>query len=310
MKKYLLPLFLVALLVMGFTSCKPDEEIYNPTCKISKIWYLSDVGNPNEVFVYDNKGHQLQQIIVDSVYSFDFYYNKDKSISKIVHLGKNYTEEVVFQNTDRLVDKMTYTMDGEVRLEYTFHRNNNKKDKAFGRIDSIDVMYDAAFYEPYYGDISNKNLKHPLYDKIVGDYNEVSKILAATDSKSLTMYSVKRFTYDPGDKEKYENISMYVEEFPVEQTVVTHTYQYDLESYNPFYGLPFAYADMAGYTLNLKTFEHVETKVANALPTIVDITYSYDGEHFMNDKHYPRQFVTRSSDNNNIPRRTYILYKK
>ena len=309
MKKYLFPLFLIVLVIVGFISCKPDEEIYNPTCRISKIWYLSDVGSPNEVYVYDSKGKELQQIIVDSVYSFDFYYNKDKSISKIVHLGKNYTEEVAFQSTDRLVDKMTYTMDGEVHLEYTFFRNGDKKDKAFGRIDSIKVMYDAAFYEPYYGDISNRNLKHPLYDKIVGDYNEVSKILAANDSKDLTLYSVKRFTYDPGDKEKYENISMYVEEFPVEQTVVTHTFQYDLESYNPFYGLPFAYADMAGYTLNLKTFEHVETVVANDPPKVVDITYSYSGEHFMNDKHYPRQFVTRSSENN-IPRRTYILYKK
>lgn len=309
MKKYLIPLLLVAFLVTAFISCKPDEEIYNPTCKISKIWYRSDVGSPNEVYVYDDKGRQLQQIVVDDLYSFDFSYNKDKSISKIVHVGKNYTEEVSFQNTDRLVDKMTYTMDGVVHLEYTFHRNNNKKDKAFGRIDSIEVMYDGAFYDPYYGDISNKNLKHPLYDKIIGDYDVIAKIFAANQSKDLTLFSMKRFTYDPGDKEKYENISKYVEVFPVTQTVVTHTYQYDLESFNPFYGLPFAYADMAGYTLNLKTFEHVETVVANESPKVEDITYNYSGEHFMNDKHYPRQFVAVSSENN-IPIRTYILYKK
>ena len=59
MKKYLIPLLLVAFLVTAFTSCKPDDEIYNPTCKISKIWYRSDVGYPNEVYVYDEKGKKI-----------------------------------------------------------------------------------------------------------------------------------------------------------------------------------------------------------------------------------------------------------
>lgn len=305
MKKYLIPLLVVAFLVTAFTSCKPDEEIYNPTCKISKIWYRSDVGSPNEVYIYDSKGKELQQIIVDSLYSFDFTYNKDQSISKIVHLGEDYTEEIVFQSTDRLVDKMTYTIDGAVRLEYTFHRNDDKKDKAFGRIEYIEEMYDREFYDQYFW----KNKRHPLYDKVFGNYEEIAEIASRAESKDLRMYSVKKFTYDPGKKEKYENISMYVEEFPIAQTVVTHTYQYDLNSYNPFYGLPFAYADMAGYTLNLKTFEHVETVVAGNLSKVEDLAYSYDGLHYMNDKGYPRQFVTISSENN-IPIHTYILYKK
>ncbi len=305
MKKYLIPLLLVAFLVTAFTSCKPDEEIYDPTCKISKIWYRSDVGSPNEVFVYDSKDKQLQQIVVDSLYSFDFSYNKDKTVSKIVHVGKDYTETVDFQWTDQLVDKMTYTIDGAVRLEYTFHRNNNKKDKAFGRIDSIQETYDRVFFDEYYW----KNKRHPLYDKVFGNYEEISEIAANANSKDLVMYSVKYFTYDPGKKEKYENISKYVEVFPIAQTVVTHIYHYDLNSYNPFYGLPFAYADMAGYYLNLKTAEHIETEVAGNLSKVEDIIYKYDGLHYMNDKGYPRQFVTVSSINN-IPVHTYILYKK
>ena len=91
--------------------------------------------------------------------------------------------------------------------------------------------------------------------------------------------------------------------------VVTHTYQYDLNSYNPFYGLPFAYADIAGYYLNLKTAEHIETVVKGNLSKVEDIVYQYNGQHYMNDKGYPRQFVTISSENN-IPIHTYILYKK
>ena len=296
---------MVAVLATAFTSCKPDEEIYDPTCKISKIWYRSDVGSPNEVYVYDDKGKQLQQIVVDSLYSFDFSYNKDKTVSKIVHVGEDYTETIDFQWTDQLVDKMTYTIDGTVRLEYTFHRNTDKKDPAKGRIDYIEEMYDREFYDQYFW----KSKRHPLYDKVFGNYEEISDIMAKSDSKDLMMYSVKRFTYDPGKHKDYYNIIQYVEEFPIAQTVVTHVFQYDLNSYNPFYGLPFAYADVKGYYYNLPVSEHVETVVAGSLSKVVDFVYSYEGLHYMNDKHYPRQFVTISSENN-VPTHTYILYKK
>ena len=82
MKKYLLPLFVMVILAAAFTSCKPDEEIYNPNCKISKIWYRSnsDWDHPNERYVYDSKDKLLQEIIVDSVYSFKFTYNKDNTV--------------------------------------------------------------------------------------------------------------------------------------------------------------------------------------------------------------------------------------
>lgn len=308
MKKYVFPLLVLAFLVAGFSSCKPDEEIYNPTCKISKIWYHSnsDWDHPNEHFIYDSKDKQIQQIVIDSVYSFDFTYNKDNTVSKIVHVGEDYTEAVDLKWTNRLLDKMTYTIDGVVRLEYTFHRIDNKKDKAFGRIDYIEEMYDREFYDVYFW---KSGKQHPLYDKVFGNYEEIAEISSRAQSKDLVMYSVKRFTYDPGKHKKYENISKYVEEFPISQTVVTHTYTYDLGSFNPFYGLPFAYADMKGYYLNLPLTEHAETTVAGNLSKVVDITYSYEGVHYMNDKHYPREWKTVSSENN-VPRHTYILYKK
>ena len=205
MKKYLIPLLLVAFLVTCFTSCKPDEEIYNPKCKISKIWYRSDVGDPNEVYVYDDKSKELQQIIIDDLYSFDFSYNKDKTVSKIVHVGEDYTETIDFQWTDRLLDKMTYTIDGAVRLEYTFYRHTDKKDPAVGRIDYIEEMYDREFYDQYFW----KNRRHPLYDKVFGNYEQIEEISSEADSKDLMMYSIKRFTYDPGKKKKYESIKVH-----------------------------------------------------------------------------------------------------
>jgi hypothetical protein len=148
-----------------------------------------------------------------------------------------------------------------------------------------------------------------LYDKVFGDYEKISEIVRTSESKDLIMYSVKRFTYDPGKHKTYDNIATYVEEFPIKQTVITHSYTYDLKSYNPFYGLVFAYADMKGYYLNLPVSEHVETVVAGNLSKVEDISFSYDGMHYMNDKHYPRQWVTLSSETN-VPTHTYILYKK
>ena len=307
MKKYLFPVLMMAVLVTSLTSCKPDEEIYDPTCKISKIWYRSDVGAPNEVYVYDSKGKQLQQIVVDSLYSFDFSYNKDKTVSKIVHVGELFTEAIDFKWTDRLVDKMTYTIDGVVEAEYTFHRHTDKKDPAKGRIDYIETVANTAFYDSLF--INPKVMKYPLFTKVFGLDQDIAEVVCKSDSKDLTTYSVRRFTYDPGKHKDYDNISNYVEEIPGKLTVISHDLTYDVTSYNPFYGLPFAYAGVAGYYLNLPLTEHVEKYVANQLAKVEDITYSYEGVHYMNDKHYPRQFVTISSDNN-VPTHTYILYKK
>lgn len=231
--------------------------------------------------------------------TIDFTYNKDHSVSKMVHVGTDYTEEIAISSTKRLVDKITYTIDGAVRLEMTVTHDEDTK-----RITTIEEVYDRDFYDQYYW----KKREHPLYDKIIGNYDEVAEIVAKTQSKDLMLYSVKRFTYDPGKHKNYDNISVYVEEFPISQTVITHTIQYDPESYNPFYGLPFAYADFAGYYLNNKVSEHIETVVAGYLAKTEDIIYSYDGTHYMNKKHYPRQFITTSSVDK-VPVHTYILYK-
>ena len=307
MKKYLFPLFVMAFVAVAFSSCKPDEEIYNPTCKISKIWYRSDVGSPNEVFVYDSKGKQLQQIVEDSLYTYDFTYNKDNTVSKIVHVGELFTETIDFKWTDQLVDKMTYTVNGIVEAEYTFHRHTDKKDPAKGRIDYIETMANTGFYDSLF--INPKASNYPLFMRVFGYDKDLVEAAVKSGSKDLVTYSIRRLTYDPGKHKDYDNISQYVDELPIAQTVITHTLTYDVESYNPFYGLPFAYAGVSGYYLNLPVAEHVETVVAGYSREPVDIAYSYEGLHYMNDKHYPRQWVTVSSENN-VPTHTYILYKK
>ncbi|MCQ2284902.1 MAG: hypothetical protein MJZ57_08380 [Bacteroidales bacterium] len=299
MKKFFALLALVAALVVTFTSCKPDDEIYNPQCKIRKIWYRSDVYAPNEVYNYDSKG-MLTNITIDSAETFDFMYNKDKTVSRITHVGEFYTETIDLTYTeDRLVTKMVYTVDDTVRQEIVFTR-----DEETTRITKIEETYEKAFFDRYYILYRSK-----LYDAFMGDINTIHQLAKSADSKDLQLHSVKTITYAPGEKEKYENIESIVEEYPDLRRVVTRTFTYDPESFNPFYGLQFAYAKYAGYYVNNKLKETEEVKTAGVVTRYEEKTYSYEGEHYMNDKKYPRQFITISSDNN-IPIHTYILYLK
>lgn len=298
MKKYLILLVCAVFAVVSLQSCQPDEEIYHPKCKISKIWYFSNVGAPNEVYNYDEKGN-LMNITVDSLETFDFTYNKDKTVSQIVHVGEDYTETIDITYTDRLVDKMVYTVNDTIRQEVSFTRDEETQ-----RITNIEENYDKPFFDSFlYG------TKSKLYNKFMGDYAETSAKIKAMPTKDLTLHCTKTIIYAPGEKEKYENIDTIVEVYPSLNQRIVHTYKYDLESFNPFYGLSFAYASYAGYYLNNILQEHQVTYTNGAITKDVTYTYNYTGMHFMNDKHYPRQF-TKTSSENNIPRNTYILYLK
>lgn len=299
MKKSIL-IIVVAVFVIAFSSCKsPDEEIYNPECKISKIWYRSDVGNPNEVYHYDGGGNLLN-IDIDSAESFLFSHNKDKTISKIVHVGKNYTEIIDMTYLNRLVHKIFYTVDDTIRQIIIFGRDNETN-----RITSAIELYDRDFFDRFA--ILHKS---QLYNAFIGDIQEVHKIISAAPSKNLIIRCEKTFEYAPGKKEKYENLAQVVEKYPDLLQEITRTYTYNTDIYNPFYGLPYAYAGYAGYFLNSKLTEHSEIKTAGTVTRTIDISYNYNGIHYLNDKNYPRQFITTSSENNNIPIHTYILYVK
>lgn len=301
MKKIFALVAFVAALTAVFCSCKPDDEIYNPQCQISKIWYLSNVGDPDEVYHYDDKG-VLTSIVIDSVETYEFTYNKDKTVANIHHVGKLFTEDIALTYTDRLVDKMVYTANDTVRQEITFRR-----DEETTRITNIDEMYDKTFYDFY--NILSKNKKTQFYNRFIGDASNVVEMMRESGAKDLTLRCAKTIVYAPGEKEKYENIDSVFEVYPVLRKEVIRTYKYDTETYNPFYGLQYAYAGYAGYYLNNKLEETETTMIAGSWSKHITYKYSYEGVHFMNAKKYPRQFITISSENN-VPRNTYILYAK
>jgi len=298
MKKCLFMIALAFVAICTLNSCKPDEEIYDPTCKISKIWYRSDVGDPSEVYNYDEK-NALTSITIDSTGSFDFTYNKDKTVSQIVHKGEYYTEKIDITYTDRLVNKMVYTVNDTIRQEIEFTRDEETQ-----RIKNMNITYDKAFFDQYA--ILNKC---SLYNRYVGNIKEVHNMMKNASTKALTVRCKTTITYAEGDKKKFNNIDNVIEEYPDLQQVITRTYTYDEETYNPFYSLQYAYAGYAGYYLNNKKTETMVVKTAGVVTRQINIKYSYEGTHYMNDKNYPRQFITTSSENN-VPIHTYILYVK
>ena len=300
MRKSVFILAVVAVLAMCFSSCKPDDEIYNPKCKISKIWYYSnsDWDNPDVRFVYGKKG-VVDSIILATSEIFRFEYNKDKTVSKIVNEQPKYTEEIEITYTDRLVDKMVYTVDGQVRKEITF-----KRDEETTRITDIEEVFDKEFYEST--QYQNKSL---LYNSFLGNADDVHDWIQRDPTKDMQVRCTKKITYDPGEKEKYLNIAEIVEFYPNMNQEITHVYTYDAETYNPYYGLQYEYVDMAGYHVNNVLKEKVTVKTNGTQTKYVEYTYNYSGENFINNKKYPRQF-TKTSSENNIPRNTYILYVK
>ena len=298
MKKIFTLVAFVAALTIVFSSCKSKDEIYHPKCKISKIWYLSNVGDPDEVYHYNEKG-LLTSITVDSVETYDFTYNKDKTVANIQHVGKHYTETIDMTYTDQLVDKIVYKVNDTTRQEISFYR-----DEETARITHIEEIYDKAFFEYY--ELMGKS---KLYRTFVGDPTGVCEMMRQSGAKDLVLHCNKKVYYAPGEKEKYENIDSIVEIYPDLRQEVIRKYTYDLESFNPFYGLPYAYTNYAGYYLNNKLTETEVTKTAGVVTRQILYTYNYVGTHFMNDKKYPRQF-TKTSSENNIPRNTYILYAK
>ncbi len=301
MKKTVTLFAVMAAFTMLFSACKSDDEIYNPKCKISKIWYLSNVGDPSEVYQYDSKG-MLVSIEVDSTETYDFTYNKDKTVASITHVGQYYTELIEMTYTDQLVDQIVYTVDDTVRQEITFRR-----DEETTRITNIDEMYDKTFYDYY--EYMTKNQCGQFYNRFLGDAGQKMEMVRQSGVKDLSLHCTKTIVYAPGEKEKYDNIDSISEVYPELRQEIIRTYTYDTESYNPFYGLPFCYADYSGYYLNNKLIETETTITAGSVSREITYTYNYTGTHFMNDKMFPRQF-TKTSSENNIPRNTYILYVK
>lgn len=279
-------------LISGFISCNKDEDIYQTKQKIYKIWEVSEVGDPDQTFFYDKKD-LLTEIDdyneSDSIhYFFKFSYNDDKTVDVVEHSSPLYTESVKIYYIDKLVRRMTYTMDGATRMELAFTR-----DVETNKITKIHEYYDVDYFTGF-----NKIFNAPLYNRMIGNNETIAELIKRNGTKSLTLHCDRTINYTGN------NITFIQEVYPEYSTKITQSIIYDTLSFNPFYGTSYAYKGLLGFSENNRIASYTLTYLNDNL--IGDGSTNY--QYFLDDKKFPRRIITRKSPDY-IPRNTYILYQ-
>lgn len=294
MKKSLLYVVIASIVIM-FSSCGTDEEIYNPrTCKLYKIWERSEVGDPYQIFQYEkDKLMRIDEFVVaDSAnYKYDFVYNKDKTVKEIVHETKNYTERVELFYVDKLVCRMIYYMEDSSRTELLF-----KRDPETHKITQIVEYYDFAYHQSF-----QTAYKSAFYNRFIGFRSDVEKFF--TENKGdFILHCTRDIVYDA----EGENILSITETYPeyAERVKYEYTYNVEEDNFNPYFGLSYVYNGLLGFSRYNKLSEKI-TKSAIYGGVISEIFISYD--YVLNAKGYPREII-RTSTYDNVPVHTYILY--
>lgn len=294
MKKSLLYV-LIAFVAVVFSSCGNNEEIYNPrTCKLYKIWEKSEVGDPYQIFTYEkNKLINIDEYdVVDSVhYKYDFVYNKDNTVKEIVHETVNYTERIELFYANKQVCRMVYYMEDTSRTELLFKRNEET-----GKITQVVEYYDFGYHHQF-----EAVHKSAFYNRFIG-FTPTAEQLLMQHKGDFIMRCVRDVVYD---EEEAENILSITETYPEYAEVVRYDYTYNVEedNFNPYYGLPYVYKGLTGFSKYNKLTESIVKSTYGNVNYQESIAYSYE----LNVKGYPREIITVSSLNN-VPMHTYILY--
>ena len=298
MKKLLIALFSGIAMILAFASCnKYEEAMYNKSdYQIQHVWYKSNVGEPNENYIY-NKKKLLEKIdIIDSaniggirMESFEFTYNKDKTVQSVSHVNGEMTESVSFTYLNKYVKYMTYSINGEIRLTCNFYRD----DEEAAKITRIVEIYDRAFFE----DMQMFSCA-ALFNRFIGDQAKV-KELAAANTKALTLYCTKDITYNG------ENIVKIEESYPdLHKNILTECSYGDV--LNPYFGLNYCYNDnLLGYSKNAVTSKSVSTFYDGTLTNAETTEYQYKD---VNKDKYPRVFTYTSDKHPDVYFKTYITY--
>ena len=260
-KKYC---FFVGIVVsLFFCSCK-KEEIFSPS-KYIDAERKSNASNVMEIvkrFTYSEK--DLTSVSLLGNITLTFEYNSDKTVSRITTSEKNNTYA-----------QMSYKDKRITQIQY-YEDNKLAREIVFGRKDGGTTINKVEKYV-YDGFLAKSTLSDLLFPETKSLPEQVLKSHKSTDGKSL--YSIENVTYE-GD-----NISR-VRWFFVyngQQTLETiTTYKYD-EKKNPYYGLPYAFLELTGYSKNnvtssITSYENGRDKEIQKILTL-NHAYAYDKKY-------------------------------
>jgi len=159
--------------------------------------------------------------------------------------------------------------------------------------------------------IADDSLEFLEESRLAGILNKYCKFLPVpikfgTNERTEKERDAEGKIVEGGKEEKIveDNIINITDQFPEFSTRVTYDYTYDTLSFNPYYGLPYAYNNLMGYSKNNRASEYVvnylnEYNMGSQFTTF---------EYILDKYKFPRRAIRRSSPDN-IPFNTYYLYQ-
>jgi hypothetical protein len=215
-------------------------------------------------FTYSKKNQLTSVWIKDGNTTLTFEYNKDKTIKKInsSEMNNSCYAELFYDN--KLITHIYYYENNSLARESVFSRKEKKK--TINKIESY--VYDG--FSP--------KRKNVLSDFLFPETKNMPDIVRNKHKAAAkALYSVQDISYEN------DNISRIRLSFVVnDETTLysTTSYKYDNKN-NPYYGLPYAFMQLTGYSKNNETY--ARTSLENdKYKTMITIESSY-----LYEKKYP-----------------------
>lgn len=281
MKKILSVLF-IACIAMLFASCHKDG-VYNPSKKISKIYYTDDGGNKSlrQVWTW-NKNNTLEKIDYYSggtlSYTYNFTYEKKRLVRMNNYAANSYAE---YKYDNNGLKEVNVYSGGTLNDTYTFtHKNGNI-------VKIIDTYLDSKSADQEF----NKNsLQFVLPEELYTAAVNAQKKFKVDEGKSTRVYTYE-LTWEKG------NITKLTETVSGSSANITYVIKYDNKK-NPYYGacLNRYYEDnvTGGYLCKNNVTSGEETYVdEDGVETdMFNYEYTYDGQYPISRRYMGNNYTT------------------
>ncbi|MDR0606444.1 MAG: hypothetical protein LBG80_19380 [Bacteroidales bacterium] len=277
---------LTIIAIISLCACN-KQEIFSPNRYIETEKFQS-ASSPFEVikqFTYSEKKQLTSVWMKEGNTTLTFEYNKDKTIKKInsSEMNNSCYAELFYDN--KLVTHIYYYEDNRLARESIFSRKEKKK--TISKIENY--VYDG---------FSSKR-EHVLSDFLFPETKNMPDIVRNKHKATgKALYSVQEITYEK------DNISRVRLSFVIDgQTNLysTTSYNYDNKN-NPYYGLPYAFMQLTGYSKNNETYARTsfENDKYRTMITI-ESSYSYEKKYPTNKSVVKSETYAVSFDANGLP---------
>ena len=253
--------FFVLTAILLLFSCN-KKEVFSPNKYIVSESFQSGSSDFEAIkrFVYSEKNQLVSVWLKENNTTLTFDYNKDKTINKITSSENNGTNYALLSYDNQLVTQIKYYEKNELAQESLFFRKEKKN-----TINKI---------EYYVYDGFSAKEKSVLADLLFAEVKTMPEsVRKSHKSGRKSLYSVQNITYE-GDNIFRVRLS-YIKNGAEEPFSIT-TYNYD-DKKNPYYGLPYAFTGLTGYSKNNVTFART-SRENDPLKTMITIENKYSYE--------------------------------